>query len=155
MSRDGQLSSSLFDGEICHLLQAQLARAVGPAAGRRWRDEMDAGLRALLFLLSFGGGERISEGQRLQNVRFDPQTKNLSVRLALLGVAHVALPYAWTRAREAQRHNRWSEQRDWRAGGASRFFSPLVFFLSSLSSSRQRPSRRCGAQRQCGAARAL
>jgi hypothetical protein len=120
MSRDSQLSSSLFDVEIAQLLQVQLVRAVGPAVGRRWRDEIEAGLRGLLFYLSFGPGERVSEGQRLQNVRFDPATKYLSLRLALLGMAHVAVPYVWQRAREAERRHRWAEQDGWRAGERER-----------------------------------
>ncbi len=118
MSRDNQLSSSVFDGEIAQLLQAQLSKAVvhfGPSLLRSYKPELDLALHASLFSLSFGPGSKgVSEGQRLQNVHFDPERVSRG-KLVCLGLALVAGPYAWSRVREAELRHRWAQQEGWRA----------------------------------------
>lgn len=114
MSRDNQLSSSLFDGEISNLLKLQLVKSLShfaPSVVRRYQPELDLLLNGSVFALSFGGGSSgVSAGQELQNVKYDASKR----QLVLLGLCSIVVPYAWSKVRDRALHERWEREDGWK-----------------------------------------
>jgi hypothetical protein len=126
MSRDNQLSSSLFDGEIASLLKMQLVKSLShfaPSVVRRHQPELDLLLNGAVFILSFSFGSKVSAGQELQNVRYKSMTR---LQFVLLGLINVAGPYMWARLREKDIHERWEREDGWKQG----FLFVLFLFFS-------------------------
>ncbi len=126
MSRDNQLSSSMFDGEIANLLKVQLVKSLShfaPSVVRNHQPELDLLLNGSVFFLTFGAGSGVSAGQELQNVRYVKMTK---LQLVLLGLLNVLGPYAWARIREYILHERWEREEGWKQ---SNFFLFVCLFI--------------------------
>jgi hypothetical protein len=132
MSRDNQLSSSLFDGEIASLLKLQLVKSLShfaPSLIRRFQPEIDLVLNGSVFVLSFGVGSRVSAGQELQNVRYAPASKS---QLVLLGFFNIVGPYAWARVRERALQERWEREEGWKPSNLCVCVCVFFFFCFSV-----------------------
>ncbi|KAJ2383972.1 peroxisome assembly protein (Peroxin-2) [Coemansia sp. RSA 2603] len=109
--RVNKLDADILDSELTDMLREPLAKATSllhPGFIDSHRLEVDAAIRALLFVLSVGSHRRATYGQALQNLTYRGGGR---WRLHVLGLLTIGGGYVWGRVAQYMSFNGWADAR--------------------------------------------